>query len=74
METTAWDKYGTGKNLKCEGCMAHCGYEATAVEDTLRHPLKALAATIRGPRTRGAIVQMPSFKPATAKVNDIACG
>jgi hypothetical protein len=29
-------------NPKCAQCMAHCGYEATAVEDTLQHPWKAL--------------------------------
>ena len=38
--------------------MAHCGYEATAVEDTLAHPLKALGAAIRGPRTEGTIVEV----------------
>ena len=37
--------------------MAHCGYEATAVEDTLAHPLKALLAGIRGPRTTGDMVE-----------------
>jgi len=53
MNSTPWDKYGTGNNPKCEGCMAHCGYEATAVSDTLAHPLKALAVAIRGPKTEG---------------------
>ena len=42
MEDTEWDKYGTGKYEKCADCMVHCGYEATAVEDTLSNPLKAL--------------------------------
>ena len=65
MDTTPWDNYGAGKNPKCEGCMAHCGYEATAVEDTLAHPLKALASAIRGPRTEGAIVEVPSYKPTS---------
>jgi len=31
METTEWDKYGVGRNPKCDNCMAHCGYEPTAV-------------------------------------------
>jgi len=53
MNSTPWDKYGTGNNPKCEGCMAHCGYEATAVSDTLAHPLKALAVAMRGPKTEG---------------------
>src|SRR5690606_24316408 len=43
METTDWEKYGTGRNPKCDNCMAHCGYEGTAVEDTLANPLKALS-------------------------------
>ncbi|HBF12455.1 MAG TPA: adenosyl-hopene transferase HpnH [Deltaproteobacteria bacterium] len=33
MESTEWDKYGTGKNEKCADCMVHCGYEPTAVID-----------------------------------------
>jgi len=40
--------------------MAHCGYEATAVEDMLRHPLKALLTSIRGPKTEGAMVPEPT--------------
>lgn len=34
METTDWDRYGTGRNPKCADCMVHCGYEASAVADT----------------------------------------
>ncbi|MBS0150853.1 MAG: adenosyl-hopene transferase HpnH [Nitrospira sp.] len=34
MESTAWEQYGTGRNEKCADCMVHCGYEASAVEDT----------------------------------------
>lgn len=34
MESTEWEKYGTGKNPKCADCMVHCGYEPTAVMDT----------------------------------------
>jgi hopanoid biosynthesis associated radical SAM protein HpnH len=34
MEQTEWDHYGTGRNEKCADCMVHCGYEASAVEDT----------------------------------------
>ena len=39
--------------------MAHCGYEATAVEDMLRHPIKALLTSIRGPRTEGDMMPEP---------------
>lgn len=31
METTDWNKYGTGNHEKCSDCMVHCGYEPTAV-------------------------------------------
>lgn len=34
METTEWENYGTGRHEKCANCMVHCGYEATAVDDT----------------------------------------
>jgi hopanoid biosynthesis associated radical SAM protein HpnH len=53
IETTDWDKYGTGNYEKCANCMVHSGYEATAVIDAVRHPLKALATTRHGPRTDG---------------------
>jgi hypothetical protein len=53
MEGTDWDAYGTGNYEKCADCMVHSGYEATAIQDTLNHPLKALAASLRGVRTEG---------------------
>jgi hypothetical protein len=40
--------------------MAHCGYEATAVEDMLKHPIKALLTSIRGPKTDGDMVPEPT--------------
>jgi hopanoid biosynthesis associated radical SAM protein HpnH len=42
MENTDWENWGTGRNPKCDNCMAHCGYEGTAAEDAVSHPLKAL--------------------------------
>jgi hopanoid biosynthesis associated radical SAM protein HpnH len=56
MEETDWDKYGTGNYEKCADCMVHSGYEATAVEDAVKHPLKALVVSLRGPRTEGPMV------------------
>ena len=56
LDTTPWDKYGNVNNPKCVNCMAHCGYEATAVEDTLANPIKALLSTLRGPKTEGEMV------------------
>lgn len=53
IEETDWDKYGTGNYEKCANCMVHSGYEATAVDDTIAHPLKALWVKMRGIRTDG---------------------
>ena len=53
METTDWDKYGTGNYEKCADCMVHSGFEATAVVDAIKKPWKAMAAQLRGPRTEG---------------------
>ncbi len=53
MEETNWDAYGVGRNPKCDNCMAHCGYEGTAVDDTFANPIKALKASLFGPRTEG---------------------
>ncbi|MFZ3237631.1 MAG: adenosyl-hopene transferase HpnH [Stellaceae bacterium] len=53
MEETDWDAYGTGNYEKCADCMVHSGYEATAVVDSVRHPLKALGLALHGVRTKG---------------------
>ena len=53
IEDTEWENYGTGRNPKCDNCMAHCGYEGTAVEDAFAHPIKALMTSIRGPKLDG---------------------
>jgi hopanoid biosynthesis associated radical SAM protein HpnH len=55
MEDTEWDRYGTGKNPKCANCMVHSGFEATAVNDTFAHPLKAARVALFGPTTDGAM-------------------
>ncbi len=57
METTDWDRYGTGNYEKCADCMVHSGYEATAVSDAVAHPLKALRVALRGPRTEGEMAE-----------------
>jgi hopanoid biosynthesis associated radical SAM protein HpnH len=44
IESTDWDSYGRGKDERCNNCMAHCGYEPTAVLATmgsLRESLRA---------------------------------
>ena len=53
MDETDWPSYGTGNYEKCADCMVHCGYEPTAVADTVAHPLKALKTTVLGVRTHG---------------------
>ena len=53
MDDTDWNLYGTGNYEKCADCMAHCGYEATAVADMVRKPWKGLKAAIAGIRTDG---------------------
>ena len=35
VETTDWDAYGRGKDPRCANCMAHCGYEPSAVLATM---------------------------------------
>ena len=56
METTDWDSYGTGNYEKCADCMVHSGYEATAVQDAIRNPLKAAMVALRGVKTEGDMV------------------
>ena len=57
MEDTAWDDYGVGNYEKCADCMVHSGFEATAVMDTVKHPLKAAMVTLRGVNTTKPMVQ-----------------
>jgi len=53
IEDTNWQDYGTGRYEKCADCMVHCGFEATAVNDTVAHPLKALKVFLKGYNTSG---------------------
>jgi hopanoid biosynthesis associated radical SAM protein HpnH len=49
VEGTDWEHYGRGRNPRCANCMAHCGYEPTAVVATvssLRESLRAAASTV----------------------------
>ena len=67
MEETDWDSYGTGNYEKCADCMAHCGYEATAVNDLAAHPWKALPAALFGIRTDGKMapdIPLAGARPA----------
>jgi hopanoid biosynthesis associated radical SAM protein HpnH len=53
IETTDWDSYGVGHYAKCANCMVHCGFEGTAVADSVKHPLKLLPLALRGVKTSG---------------------
>ncbi len=46
IEDTEWDRYGYGRDARCTNCMAHCGYEATAVRETIASPLEGIRAAI----------------------------
>jgi hopanoid biosynthesis associated radical SAM protein HpnH len=53
MEETDWDGYGVGNYEKCANCMVHSGFEATAVADSFKRPLKAASVMLRGVKTDG---------------------
>lgn len=44
IETTDWERYGRGRDPRCANCMAHCGYEPTAVFQTASSPRQWLRA------------------------------
>lgn len=49
LETTDWDRYGAGRHPSCADCMAHSGYEPSAVRDSmasLGNVMRSLRATV----------------------------
>jgi Domain of unknown function (DUF3463) len=52
MHGTRWERYGKRSgNEKCRDCMVHCGFEATAVQETFsswRGFRDTVAATVTG--------------------------
>ena len=46
LESTDWDSYGRGKDPRCANCMAHCGYEPTAVLATMSSLKESLRAAV----------------------------
>jgi hopanoid biosynthesis associated radical SAM protein HpnH len=45
VEETDWSRYGRGRDPRCDNCMAHCGYEPTAVlaaTHSLRESVRAM--------------------------------
>ena len=47
IETTDWDAYGRGKDPRCANCMAHCGYEPTAVIKSTASVKESLRAFVQ---------------------------
>lgn len=68
MDDTDWDLYGTGNYHRCADCMAHCGYEATAVADMVHKPWKGLKAAISGIKTQGDMA--PEIPLENARTSD----
>ncbi len=46
IETTEWEKFGRGKDPRCDNCMAHCGYEPSAVLATMSSLRESIRATV----------------------------
>ncbi|MET9266891.1 adenosyl-hopene transferase HpnH [Amycolatopsis sp. NPDC004079] len=46
IETTEWENFGRGKDPRCANCMAHCGYEPTAVIATLGSLKESVRAAV----------------------------
>jgi hypothetical protein len=44
LDDTDWDSYGRGRDDRCANCMAHCGYEPTAVFATMGSLKESLRA------------------------------
>jgi hopanoid biosynthesis associated radical SAM protein HpnH len=67
MEDTDWDKYGVGNYEKCANCMVHCGFEGTAVADSIKHPWKMIPIGVRGVKTSGPMapdISLANQRPA----------
>jgi hopanoid biosynthesis associated radical SAM protein HpnH len=48
LEDTDWSAFGRGRDPRCANCMAHCGYEPTAVVATMGSLRESLRAAIGG--------------------------
>ena len=46
LDSTDWDAFGRGKDPRCENCMAHCGYEPSAVMATMGSLRESLRAAV----------------------------
>jgi hopanoid biosynthesis associated radical SAM protein HpnH len=48
LEDTDWSSFGRGRDPRCANCMAHCGYEPTAVVATMSSLRESLRAATGG--------------------------
>ena len=67
MEGTEWDDYGVGRYEKCANCMVHCGFEGTAVTESISRPLEFLRLAKRGVKTEGPMapdIDLSNHRPA----------
>jgi hopanoid biosynthesis associated radical SAM protein HpnH len=46
IEDTDWERFGRGRDPRCANCMAHCGYEPTAVIATMGSLRETLRAAV----------------------------
>jgi hopanoid biosynthesis associated radical SAM protein HpnH len=46
IEETDWSKYGRGRDERCDNCMAHCGYEPSAVLASTKSIKQSLRAVL----------------------------
>jgi hopanoid biosynthesis associated radical SAM protein HpnH len=46
VDETDWSRYGRGRDPRCANCMAHCGYEPTAVLSTMGSLRQSLRAAV----------------------------
>jgi hopanoid biosynthesis associated radical SAM protein HpnH len=47
VDETDWSRYGRGRHPKCANCMAHCGYEPSAVLATTQSVRESARAALR---------------------------
>jgi hopanoid biosynthesis associated radical SAM protein HpnH len=75
IDNTPWEKYGHGRDPRCEDCMVHAGYEASAVlggNKKLGDTWKMLTWTLSG--KMGGLIGEPSERELQAKQNGHANG
>lgn len=71
MDTTPWERYGAGRDPRCNDCMAHCGYEGTAVNDIFQRPLTAMRVAFTGPRCEGPMAPEPGWLPPARTATEV---